>query len=263
MRSRNKWSIEWFFKHKARNKNNKVTLSIGEQIFKALMSFVQVETMANITRHCKLNEIFKYNRASQYWNSNCRSKARAHALKSFPSFKIPNFPSRPATLFFGLVTWSRGSWSVVKVTVYPQCICPRYFDHERLYERILNEEIFIIIIPSLMAYPICWIINTELLDSAFVSWRITQIKEQDIKRLLWAHVAHSNFLLKLIGHFRASESLTSKMRPFPSFQNPHFQNEAKCKSFPMKSVSLTYTYMRFTYVHLYAIPICYNYMLDN
>lgn len=99
MRSRNKWSIEWFFKHKARNKNNKVTLSIGEQIFKALMSFVQVETMANITRHCKLNEIFKYNRASQYWNSNCRSKARAHALKSFPSFKIPNFPSRPASLF--------------------------------------------------------------------------------------------------------------------------------------------------------------------
>ena len=88
-----------FLSIKHATKNNKVTLSIGEQIFKALMSFVQVETMANITRHCKLNEIFKYNRASQYWNSYCRSKARAHALKSFPSFKIPNLPSRPVSLF--------------------------------------------------------------------------------------------------------------------------------------------------------------------
>ena len=163
-------------------------------------------------------------RASQYWNSNCRSKARAHALKSFPSFKIPNFPSRP--VFFGLVTWSRGSWSVVKVTVYPQCICPRYFDHTRLYDRILNEEIFIII-PSLMAYPICWIINTELLDSAFVSWRITQIKEQDIKRLMWAHVAYCNFPLKLIKF---------QNRAFSSYGKPHFQNEA-ISEFPNRSFS--------------------------
>ena len=139
----------------------------------------------NITEHRNIGTV-----------TTAQRRARMH-LNHFLVSRSPIFP-RGRPVCFGLVTWSRSSWAVVKVTVYPQCICPRYFEHARLYERILNEVIFIIIIPSLMAYPIYWIVNTELLDSAFMSWRITQIKEQDIKRLMWAHVAHCNFPLKLI-----------------------------------------------------------------
>lgn len=138
------------------------------------MSLIQVETMANITRHCKLNKILNI---TEHHNIGTVAAAQRRACtKIISQFQDPQFPSRPASLFrIGHLVERQLSGRQgygLSPLHFPAIF---NFNHARSYEKF---SISLIIIQTVMAYPIRWIINTELLDSVFLSWRIMQIKEQ-------------------------------------------------------------------------------------